>query len=67
MTSTTKARSVWPSWPGIPNESKKFGGTILDLGAHSYGAGHPALIVDHRDGTFASGTWFDNFSFTPTG
>ena len=33
--------SVWPSWPGNPNESKQFGGTILDLGAHSYGAGHP--------------------------
>ncbi len=60
--------SVWPSWPGIPNENKQFGGTVLDLGDESYGAGHPALIVDHQGSFLAgSGTWFDNFSFTPTG
>ena len=33
--------SVWPSWPGIPNENKQFGGTVLDLGDDSYGLGIP--------------------------
>ena len=56
--------TVWPSWPGNPNTDHANGGTITDLGM-AWGAGHPALIVNHEAGAFASGTWFEDFSFTP--